>query len=102
MMHNALKIMLFAALAALPSHAGAAETAKGDVNGDGKVDMEDVALLRDVALGLQPTSLPMGVTDINGDGVLTVTDVTRLRNDRRVALMWTSTVGKIATKTTAA
>lgn len=70
--------MLFAALAALPSHAAASEIAKGDVNGDGKVDMKDVALLRDVVLGVQSASLSLNVTDINGDGSLTVTDVTTL------------------------
>lgn len=70
--------MLFVALAAFPFYANATDIEKGDVNDNGEVSVEDVALLRDIVLGKQNTSLSSSVTDINGDGVLSITDVTRL------------------------
>ena len=51
---------------------------RGDLNGDGMVDVTDVSLLIDVVLGKEVT-LAAGVsTDLNGDGNVDVTDVSLL------------------------
>ncbi len=51
---------------------------KGDVNGDGKINVTDVTALVNMILGVIPKNLELG--DINGDGKLNVTDVTALVN----------------------
>ena len=47
---------------------------RGDVNGDGSVDVSDVTMLISMVLGGTPADLT--VADLNGDGLLDVTDVT--------------------------
>lgn len=56
----------------------AGETIKGDITGDGKIDMNDASALINMILGTSPANLAKG--DLNGDGVLNVTDVTTLIN----------------------
>ena len=51
---------------------------KGDVNGDGKVNVSDVTTLVNMILGTIPKDLARG--DINGDGNVNVSDVTALVN----------------------
>ena len=51
---------------------------KGDVNGDGKVNVSDVTALVNMILGTIPKDLARG--DINGDGNVNVSDVTALVN----------------------
>lgn len=52
----------------------------GDINGDGMVDVADVALAERIALGLDvPTSAEMTHGDINGDGVIDASDVEHIR-----------------------
>ena len=51
------------------------ELERGDLNGDGNVDVTDVSLLIDVVLG-KPVELAEGaVCDLDGDGNTDVTDV---------------------------
>ena len=56
-----------------------AQTLRGDVNGDGTVDVSDVTALINMILGTTPADLK--VADINADGILDVTDVTALINE---------------------
>ena len=51
---------------------------KGDVNGDGKVNVTDVTTLVNMILGTIPKN--EAVADINGDGKVNVSDVTALIN----------------------
>ena len=51
---------------------------KGDVNGDGKVNVSDVTTLVNMILGTIPKN--EAVADINGDGKVNVSDVTALVN----------------------
>ena len=53
-------------------------TLKGDVNGDGKVNVSDVTALVNMILGTIPKDPARG--DINGDGNVNVSDVTALVN----------------------
>ena len=51
---------------------------KGDVNGDGKVNVSDVTALVNMILGVIPKDITRG--DVNGDGNVNVSDVTALVN----------------------
>ena len=51
---------------------------KGDVNGDGKVNVSDVTALVNMILGVIPKDFTRG--DVNGDGNINVSDVTALIN----------------------
>ena len=51
---------------------------KGDVNGDGKVNVSDVSTLINMILGITPTDKTRA--DVNGDGKVNVSDVTALIN----------------------
>lgn len=52
----------------------------GDMNGDGEVNVTDVALLVDYILGSGNNSFDAAHADVNGDGSITITDVTQLIN----------------------
>jgi hypothetical protein len=52
------------------------KTIKGDLNGDGKVDIDDKRMLQD-ALGM-PAKQPVDARDLNGDGVINGLDVEML------------------------
>jgi hypothetical protein len=56
----------------------AEESLKGDINGDGKVNVTDVTTLVNMILGVVPKDEVRA--DINGDGKINVTDVTALIN----------------------
>ena len=52
---------------------------RGDVNGDGNVDVTDVTLLIGYVLADdESTSLDLDVADCNDDGTINISDVTRL------------------------
>ena len=51
---------------------------KGDVNGDGRVNVSDVSALINMILGLEPMNESRA--DVNGDGRVNVSDVTALIN----------------------
>ena len=53
-------------------------TTKGDINGDGTINVTDVTALVNKILG--SASYSDSVCDINGDGTVNVTDVTTLVN----------------------
>lgn len=53
-------------------------TTKGDVNGDGKVNVSDVTTLINMILGVTP--MDEARADVNGDGKVNVSDVTALIN----------------------
>ena len=53
-------------------------TIKGDVNGDGKVNVSDVTALINMILGI--TTTDQARADVNGDGKVNVSDVTALIN----------------------
>jgi len=51
----------------------------GDVNGDGNIDVQDVALTMRHALGLQTLNDLQGfLADVNGDGIVNVQDVSQI------------------------
>ena len=61
----------------LASPCPAATFAPGDVNGDGRIDVRDVVLAMQHALGLKKlTGEQFLAADINGDGTINVRDVT--------------------------
>lgn len=53
-------------------------TLRGDVNGDGRVNVSDVTELINMILGLTPMDTSRG--DVNGDGRVNVSDVSELIN----------------------
>lgn len=53
---------------------------KGDVNGDGIIDVEDVNILINIVLGNDVAARYEGRADVNGDGAVDVTDVNSLIN----------------------
>lgn len=59
------------------NHTVGGKSYKGDLNGDGKVTVADLTLLRDMALGNREKDLS---ADMNGDGKITVADLTVLRD----------------------
>lgn len=73
-----MSIILFALLLAfMASNTMAAETLKGDVNGDKVVTIADVTALVNVILG---KSEPNEACDVNDDTVISIADVTALVN----------------------
>ncbi len=56
----------------------ASSTRKGDINGDGEVNVADVTTLVDYILGKNPTNCYESACDINGDNEINVSDVTSL------------------------
>ena len=59
------------------NHTVGGKSYKGDLNGDGKITVADLTVLRDMALGKREEDLS---TDMNGDGKITVSDLTVLRD----------------------
>lgn len=55
-------------------------TLKGDVNGDGKVDVTDVTAIINIILHKATTGLDTDAADVNGNGTVDVTDVTATIN----------------------
>ena len=51
---------------------------KGDVNGDGEVNISDLTDLIDILLGRQVDAATLWRSDVNSDGVTTIADVTDL------------------------
>ena len=51
---------------------------KGDVNGDGKINVSDVTALINMIMGI--TTMDAAVADVNGDGKVNVSDVSSLIN----------------------
>ncbi len=58
--------------------AKATDTKKGDVNGDGSVDVSDVNILIDIILGNDDAGKYNGRADVNGDGMVDVSDANAL------------------------
>ena len=56
----------------------ASSSRKGDINGDGEVNVADVTTLVDYILGKNPTNCNESACDINGDNEINVSDVTSL------------------------
>ncbi len=56
----------------------ASSTLKGDINGDGEVNVADVTTLVDYILGKNPMNCNESACDINGDKEINVSDVTSL------------------------
>ena len=53
-------------------------SSRGDVNGDGRINVSDVSELINMILGLTPVNQELA--DINDDGRVNVSDVTALIN----------------------
>ena len=51
---------------------------KGDVNGDGKVDIVDVTMTISYVLGQNPEGFDKGAADVSGDGDVNIVDVTSI------------------------
>ena len=49
--------------------------ARGDLNGDGQVDVTDVSIAIDIVLGKDSNDNYGGLADLSGDGNVDVTDV---------------------------
>ena len=70
--------LLVAVMALLPFQVSAVEL-RGDINGDGKVNIGDVTALINLLLS-GDGEVGNGVVDVNADGVLNISDVTALIN----------------------
>ena len=57
-----------------------AEFSQGDVNGDGKVDIDDINILINILLGKDTASKYDGRADINSDTKTDIQDVNQLVN----------------------
>lgn len=66
---------LFILIVLLSTHLLSAQTLRGDINADGKVDEADVALIIDAYLNNDAATT---LTDMDGDNALTIVDVTSL------------------------
>lgn len=55
---------------------GTSGTAKGDVNGDGKISVLDIVKIQRVIVGLDASDM---ACDVNGDGKISVLDIVRLQ-----------------------
>ena len=53
---------------------------KGDVNGDGKVNVTDVSILINSLMSGNEAALNLQTADLNGDGTVNITDVSMLIN----------------------
>lgn len=53
----------------------------GDVNGDGKVDKEDISIIVNVIMGKFPEGFDVTKADINGDGAVNAADIVTAIND---------------------
>ena len=76
-MNKVSKILFALLLTCTVSSASAAETLKGDVNGDKQVTIADVTALVNVILGKATAN---AACDVNGDTKVTIADVTALVN----------------------
>ena len=74
------KLMTLFALTLVAFTANAQSTLKGDVNGDGEVNMTDVTMIVEHVLGQNNSSFIAANADVNGDGSITVTDVAEAVN----------------------
>ncbi len=76
------KAAWYAVRSALRHHSLHGETVKGDVNGDGVVDVADIATIISVmaSLNSQPSTPNTVSADVNGDGVVDVADIAAVIN----------------------
>ncbi len=58
----------------------ATDQIKGDVNGDGYVNMNDVTFIINIILGKNETEYELATADVNGDGYINMNDVTAIIN----------------------
>lgn len=58
----------------------ATDQIKGDVNGDGYVNMNDVTFVINIILGKNETEYELATADVNGDGFINMNDVTAIIN----------------------
>ena len=56
---------------------------RGDINDDGKVDAEDLELLRRIIVSMPVNSVVRWAADINGDGVVNAIDLVMLASEQR-------------------
>ena len=54
------------------------EIIPGDANGDGEVDAQDIATVRDYILGLAPAPFSFESANLNGDSTVDIQDLTQL------------------------
>ena len=58
----------------------ATEQIRGDVNGDGYVNMNDVTMIINIILGRSEVEYELATADVNGDGYINMNDVTVIIN----------------------
>ena len=78
--NNMKKLMTLFAFVLVAFTANAQSTLKGDVNGDGEVNVTDVTMIVEHVLGQHNSSFIVANADVNGDGDITVTDVAEAVN----------------------
>jgi len=72
-------LLLSLSIGAITS-AGAVPYAPGDVNGDTKVDVEDILLCRNAIFGEELSPEAFGAADVNGDGKVDIDDLLWIRD----------------------
>ena len=70
--------MFFVLLLMVMPLAASAEVMPGDVDSNGKTDINDVTVLIDYLLNRDASSIDLGAADVNSDGVVNIVDVTTL------------------------
>ena len=69
------KLLTLIAFAFVTFTANAQSTQKGDVNGDGDVSVNDVAMIVNYILGIIDSNFIIANADVNGDGEIDINDV---------------------------
>ena len=69
------KLLTLLAFAFVAFTANAQSTQKGDINGDGDVSVNDVAMIVNYILGITDSNFIIANADVNGDGEITIADV---------------------------
>lgn len=62
----------------LAGQINAAEPVKGDVNGDGSINSDDLKAIADYILYQKTDNFYVSAADVNGDGIVSVSDLSAL------------------------
>jgi len=83
-MKKTLSVILIALLLAIAAGGMLAVQAAcncGDIDGDGKINVDDILIIREIIFGLlKPNPEAMWASDVNEDGVVDIYDILAMRD----------------------